>query len=341
MTMSVNQPLLQGFRTSYNLRGVIAAKRSLTSAEINALDQRQSTLSDTATAYHNLHYQAQLTAIAEETLHITSEERRIVIARVEQGDVADVELYRVEAAALEAKSQLLSAQNAQTSAAESLLLLLGMPPNTPLTLTPPDEFNFTDPLNIDQLIEYASTHNPNLNNLRIAEDLAESTLRDARHARLPELAGIGRYTLYGQEENFSAATDEMLSGDLRGWYLGAEATISLGNRTDRGSYEQSLAELQVAQVNREAAERGIEQQVRAQVRAIRSAQLQIELGEANLRAAEQTLTADQALRDAGRALEKDVLESIRDVRNSRTNLERSRTDYHLAIVALQRLKGEL
>ena len=72
-----------------------------------------------------------------------------------------------------------------------------------------------------------------------------------------------------------------------------------------------------------------------------SAKLQIDLAAANLVAAEQTLSADRALRDAGRAIQKDVLESIRDFNNARVDAEKARADYNLALIELSRLRGAL
>ena len=58
-------------------------------------------------------------------------------------------------------------------------------------------------------------------------------------------------------------------------------------------------------------------------------------------AAEDTLAADQALRNAGQAIEKDVLESLRDFNNARVEVEKARSDYNLATVELARLTGSL
>ena len=65
------------------------------------------------------------------------------------------------------------------------------------------------------------------------------------------------------------------------------------------------------------------------------------LAEANLRFAEETLTSQRALQNAGRAIQKDVLEAIRDVDNARVALVKARADAALALVELNRLRGSL
>jgi outer membrane protein TolC len=125
LTASITQSLLQGFKTTYNLNGVRIAQRTLTQVEAEILETRQGVLADTAAAYWALYYQNRLVEIATETVALTQEERRVVTARIERGDLAPVERSRVEAAVITAESSLLDAQNAATTASESLLLLLG------------------------------------------------------------------------------------------------------------------------------------------------------------------------------------------------------------------------
>lgn len=340
--ITINQSLLQGFWTTYNLNGVRTARRSLTSSEAAAYAQRQQVLADTANAYWNLYYQRKLVEISRETLEVTREERRIVIARIEQGDLAPVERSRVEAATLEAESSLLTAQGSAATAAESLLLLLGESPADEVIITSAPSATSGGPLDTDAAISEAMEQNADLLQLRQAEQTAEDSLATNRRALLPELTGTASYQQTGNEEGpLSDSIREALSGDFRNWSLGATLSVPLGNRADRGAADMSAAELTRAREARAAYERTLEQQVRAQVRAVQLAQLQIDIASANLVAAEETLAADRALRDAGRAIEKDVLESIRDVENARVAAEQALADYNLALIELNRLRGAL
>ena len=340
--ITVSQSLLQGFWTTYNLSGVRIAKRSLTSSEAAAYARKQQVLADTSNAYWNLYYQQKLVEISQETLQITQEERRIVIARIEQGDLAPVERARVEAAALEAESNLLTAQDTSATATETLLLLLGEDPSAGVAITSAPLPVTQRQIDADAAITEALEQNADLLQLRQAEENAQDNLASARHALMPELTGTASYSQSGREEGpLGDAVTEALSGDFRTWSVGATLSVPLGNRADRGAAEQRAAELTRAKTARESFERTLAQQVRAQARAVRSAQLRVQLSDANLVAAEETLSADRALRDAGRAIEKDVLESIRDVENARVSVERARSDYNLALIELNRLRGTL
>ena len=140
---------------------------------------------------------------------------------------------------------------------------------------------------------------------------------------------------------FSGATETVFGGDLPFWSLGAEVTVPLLTRADRGEFHNQQAVAGKARIDREAIERSIDQQVRAQVRTLSSASMSVTLAEANLRFAEETLAAQRALQNAGRAIQKDVLEAIRDVDNARVELVKARADAALALVELNRLRGSL
>ena len=68
---------------------------------------------------------------------------------------------------------------------------------------------------------------------------------------------------------------------------------------------------------------------------------QVNLARANLDLAIKTLDADRALTEAGRVIQKDLLESIRTVDDARAQLEQAKGDYQLAIIEMERLKGTL
>jgi len=341
VSASLSQSLLQGFKTSYNLQGVRHAQRALTQAELSLASTRQQVLADTASSYWALYQAQQLVDISEQALTVSEEERRIVLAKVDAGDLAPVEKSRVEAAVVQARSALLQAQDNATAAAEALQLLVGDEPDGEVqAITAPAEPTELD-LDDQAMIEDALAHNPDLQVARMSEEGADLDLRDARHARLPELTATASMTFRGYDTAIGASYAELASGALHDWYLGGDLAVPLGNRADRGSLQQKDAALGEARISRESLERSVRQQVRSQVRAVEQARLKLDLARANLDLAQQTLAAEKALQDAGRALQKDVLDAIRTVDDAKVAVEQARADHALAVVELGRLRGAL
>lgn len=349
LVATLRQSLLDGFRLSSNLQGVRTATRARDQAEASRLSTRQEVLAQTAKAYWELWYQRRRVAISEAGLEVALEEQRIVSLKVSQGTLAPVEQARVDAAVVQAESALLAAQTGARTAADLLLVLMGEAPGTSLTLT-------TDPItprdlaiSTDEVVAAALANNPDLQTLRLASDNAELDVIDARHQRLPQLDVTGTYGLIGLDQapesdssvGTASAARNLIDGDARTWSVGADFSVPLGNRADRGALDQAKADLRRARLDLEQRERTLAQEVRSQVDALGTAWKQVELAEANLRLAEATLSAERALAEAGRSVQKNVLEAIRNVDQAALDVEKAKADYYVAIIDLERLKGSL
>jgi len=346
---TMRQSLLDGFRMSANLQGVRTAQRARDQADAARLRARQEVLSQTARAYWELWYQNRRVSIAEQALDVAKEERRIVTLKVEQGTLAGVEQARVDAAVVQAESALLAARAGARTAADLLLVLVGSDPGSAVQLT-------TDPveprdLSIDpaEVVTAALANNPEIQSLRLAASNAELDMIDARHRRLPQLDVNGSFGLIGLDQapsnetnvNMASANAKIFDADARTWSVGADFTMPLGNKADRGAIDQSKADLRSARLELEGRERSLAQEVRTQVNTLETAWKQVELAQANLRLADATLSAERALADAGRSVQKNVLEAMRAVDDARLNVEKAKADYLVAIIELERLKGSL
>lgn len=341
LSLGLTQNLLEGFSRRYNLQGVRAAEQAVETASLSVLATRQQVLADTASAYWGLVLSQRLVTIAEQGLAVAEEERRIVLARVQAGSLAPIERTRVEAAVVQARSSQLQARSAAAAASEGLQVLLGDSPDGQLrAISEPAEPSAIE-LDDDAIAVEALRSNLDLQQLRLSEEGADLDLRDAQHARLPSLSLVGSAALKGYETSLSGSFAEVFGGELLDWSLGGQVGAPLGNRAARGSVAQREAALGQARISREAAERGLLQGVRAQVRAVEQAAVTVELARANLDLAEQTLAAERVLQEAGRALQKDVLESMRAVDSARVAVEQARVDHAMAVVELMRLRGAL
>lgn len=341
LNLSLSQEILQGHRMANNLAGLRRARRARDAAEARLLVQRQQTLEDVATAYWAVIHQGALVEIANQSLDAAKEERRVADAKIAEGTLPPSEKARVDAAVVQAESALTDADVALAAAQDALAAATGFDIGQPLVLTTRPVETTVDRVDADAAVKAALENNPELQALLLMEDGAEEDVSDAKHALLPQLTGTAGFGLTSQEEEPDAALDELFGGDLRNWNIGANLSIPLINRADRGNLATQRTSAAQARLDRLAWERALTQQVRAQVQRIESTAKQIELQQANLRFAEQTLGSQRALRDAGRAIEKDVLDALNAVDNARVALLRSRADHQLAIIGLERLKGTL
>ncbi len=341
LALSLSQSLLEGLRMSWNLEAVDAGRRAVTTAEAEARVALLGAVADTATGYWNLRYRQDLEEIAVEALAVAEEEARVVAAMVEAGRLAPVETSRVQAVVVQARAALLEAENARRSATDALSVLLGEVPGTAwIAMSVPDVPVVVD-LDEARVVEAALTGSPALEAVRIEEEGARVALANARHGRLPDLDLSASAGVSGYEKSYGAALEEMASGSLPYWSIGADLSVPIGNRGDRGQVWAAEAALVQARIARERTERGLAEQVRARVRSIEAGREQVEYGTANLEYCQATLAAEKARQQEGRAIQRDVLEAERAVREAQATLARARTDYVLALVELGRLQGRI
>jgi outer membrane protein TolC len=338
---TISQSLLEGHRIASNLEGVRQAARGLDMANADRDASRQQTLADVATAYWDLRYLQRLADIAEHALQTAQEEQRIVHLQVDQGTLAPVSRFQVDAAVVQADSARIKARHDAQAAADGLLLLVGQEPGRPVVLMTEPAEPVPISLDIAAVVQSALAANPELLSARVREEATDMARRHARHMQLPQLDANLSYALNGYEPSPGGATKEMFAGDLPEWSMGGTLSFPLLNRADRGEFRSKNAAAARAQIDRLALERAVSQQVRAQARTVVAAHAQVRLSRANEALEEKTLDAQRALREAGRAIQKDVLEAISKLNDAKVATEKALADYQLALIELERLKGSL
>ncbi|MCB9759931.1 MAG: TolC family protein [Alphaproteobacteria bacterium] len=350
LSASLSQQLLKGHRFSYNMESVRNAEASLSIAEASLLQQRQSVLSQVASSYWNLAYAAYAADVAQESVDVATEEKRVVEAMVAAGVMAPIEVTRVEAALAQTRINLIEAKNTYASASDALAVQLGLPVGDLIEpLTPPGEVPMGVDISTERAVQSALEGNPALQIQRVSVENAELQLVNAQHARLPTLALSASAGLQGrvsdQDEDsdgtYGSAVGEMLSGDYRNRYVGMDFSMPLAMRVERGRVQSRAAAVDRAEVELRQQEAVVAQQVASYVRTIETARQKLQLAELNLRLADETLAAEKARQEAGRAIEKDVLEAQTNLDNAKVSLMLSRTEFQQAVVELLALQGKL
>ena len=118
-------------------------------------------------------------------------------------------------------------------------------------------------------------------------------------------------------------------------------SLPIFNLADRGALAQRQAEAEQARLAVVGLEASLTQQVRAQVRTVVNARRAVELSSIQVKLAEETLAAERARMAEGRALQKDVIQAIKDVDQARVDAETTLIAYINALVEVDRLKGAL
>lgn len=339
---SVTQQLLEGARLRYNMRNVTLARQNLAIADLNLEKARQSTLTQAAESYWAWVYQTKLEEIARERVAVAGEALRVGRLKVEAGQLAPVEETRLEAALVQAQSGLLEAESALESAANTLLLVMGEAPDQAIVPATEPGQAMSFELDPAAAIEVALAQNLDVAIARATLASAELEAANAKHAIMPSLSATGAVGIGAQDTGAGTAISGILDEDAFPYVqLSGNFTMPLGNRAARGDRDRAAASVLMRRSELEELQRSVAAQVEQQVRVLQSAQRRVELADVNLRLAEQTLAAEEALAEVGRSIQKDVLEARNEVARSRAEAAKARTDHRVAQAQLLALQGQL
>lgn len=342
LNFSITQQLLEGSRIRYNLGNVTISRKNLSIAELTAERTRLTTLALAAEAYWAFAYQWQLVEIAREAVSVAEEGLRVGQLQVRAGELAPVEETRLEAALVQARSDLLEAESLLEQAANTLLLAMGESPGQEIQpATPPgDAVEFS--VQPEDAVRVALAQNLDLAVARSNVELAELQERNARHALLPTLSATAAAGVGAQDASASTSMSGLLDEDAFPYVeFSGQFSMPIGNRAARGERARAVAEVMTRRSELEELERSIAAQVEQQVRILQAARRRMELADVNHRLARETLAAEEALAEVGRTIPKNVLEARTEVARTAAEVAKARTDHRLAQVQLLALQGQL
>ena len=342
MNVSVTQQLLKGIKFSYNLQNITKARVGLTIADLQAERAQQEALAQTAQAYWTWAYQERLQSIAEESLAAAKESLRINRLKFEAGEISPLALTRIEAASVQAQGAVVDAKMAAEQTEDALLMLIGKSPSDSYSAaTQPGEVTLTE-VQEQAAIEVALAQNVDLLVSRANVDGAQLDTANAKHALLPSLSITGAAGIRSQDTTVGASVSGLADEDAFPFVsVSGQFSVPLGNRAARGEAKRLSVQVQQQQRTLQDLEASVAAEVAQQVRVLRSSEQRVALADANLRLAEQTLAAEEALAEVGRSIQKTILEAHAEVDRTRAEAAKARTDYRVAQVMLLKLQGQL
>lgn len=349
MNVSITQQLLKGHRLSYNLSAITRARQQRSQDELRLEQARQQALANAAQAYWNWSYQQSRVQISSDEVTAAKEALRVGRLRLEEGELAPLDVTRLEASAVQAEQTLLDARLSARETADQVLLLMGRRPGEDvLPASRPEDVPVIQ-VDLDAALDVAMEQNLDVLLSRLQHQGTEQDAKDARHAMLPSLsvtgqAGLGTQDTTDRSDNPSLGyavgalfTDEAFPNAS----VSGRLSVPLGNRAARGERDRAAAATQSQERAVLEQERRTQSEVAKQVAQIRASEKRIALADANLRLARQTLEAEEALSQAGRKIDRDLLDARKEVSRTAAEAEKARTDYRYAVVELQRLLGVL
>ncbi len=348
LVLEIAQPLLRDAGPFVTRSPIVLARLdhtiSLADFETALLD----TLLEVERTYWQLVVAETRVRAVREAVEAAEENLRIARLRHREGKDPRVIVSLAESAVTSRQADLLVAELDLARTSDRLKRLLNdpeLPLDDPSILRAAEQPLHT-PLPVDRALLHESMRTammkrPELARADAAIEQAAVRERVARNGLLPRLDLVGSYGLNGLDNQLGNALDEGFGTEFFDWLVGVEFEVPLGNRARASAYDR--ARLQQAEATRrhEDTRQAILLEISEAVRNLAAAEETIRATRAAREAAEQTLRDQQANVTAGAALVKDLLEAQRDLADAKVREMEALAGYMTALASLQRAQGTL
>jgi len=236
--------------------------------------------------------------------------------RAKPGPLQRMEIANAEYAIVQRRRDLVEAERSVRDQESSLRYLIGMdfkseiiPIDAPVRIEPQETY--------DQALKAALEFRPDLKQLRTALKNSELQERVARHQSLPDLSLTGSGGFSGTGSNFSGSFRKLGDQPSRFWSAGMFFNAPLGNTAAENDYRRSKIRTEQVKDQIKALVWRIQNEIEADLRALISARLQIQMADKSQQFATQRLEEYRKNNRLGTSTVQDVLNAENDLTSAR------------------------
>ena len=361
LSLTLRQPLLDGFGTLYNRAGIVIAEigreRTATGFETTVV----ATLRDVENAYWNLVAARRAIEVSEQSLTLAEQLLNETQERVKVGTSAPIDTVQSEATVATRVQDLIYARNLAGNAEDSLKAVLGFddPREWMVTITTTEEYGY-NPVEPDlrEAIETAHQSRPEIREKHLEISQLDYNAKVAKHVTLPSLDLQATYGFGGldgdtstqdpdtgdeikQSGNFAGAYDQLTDWQFPRWSVGLNLTVPIGNNEAKARLAQRRYETQQGNVQLGALKQEITRQVRFAVRALYDGAAAVDASTASMVLAERNVEAEQTKFDNGLSTNFQLSEIQKALADAQLRLINAHLDYRKSMVGYREATGTL
>ncbi len=322
------QPLLRGAGTDVGMADLRRARlREMDQIMNDQLSQRDVTL-NVISAYFNILQTARQLQVSRDSIRERLRFLEETQVRFDVGRVDESEILRAEIQYLQELETAISRRRTLDDQRENLLILLGLPLDTPISIVEitdelADRGRVQTPLPQDA-VEEALNNRLELMRSDISLALSEIDLRVARNDVLPQLNFDAGYSRSETSGSYTSA----MGFENEGWDAGLSVRVPLVNIQRREAARRSLLSLEQDQTNRLATERNLIQDVLSTHRSVQATEAQLTILRKSVEQARRSLELINGRFEVGYA-------SVTEVRLAQDDLFAAETRYSNALLNYQ------
>ncbi len=340
LSLSVTQPLLQGFGKEVTEQGITVARFGKESSLLEWRNTALTTVANVRDQYFALIKARENLRTQQAALAVLKEVDAGNQARVKAGVLASVELLDSAFGVAQAEVTVLTAEKGVRDASDTLRSTIQVPPDT--ELLPAETFPVEPVEHSEESAMAAALKNrPDLQTARVNLKTQEFNTRIARNATLPSVGLTGSAGLEAMRSGYSDALSDLSSATFPFWSVGISFAYPLGNDVAEAQLAASRLRARQADVQIKSLEESILLDVRTAIRALETNWNAIDAAQKGVNFGEARLESFIKRQKVGLAVTKDILQAQSDLTSARQTLTSARADYQSAITQLWKSTGEL
>jgi outer membrane protein TolC len=334
LNVSLEQPLVRGWRPEVTLDPVRRAQFSLASAGRASEQARVNVALEAIGAYYGLLRERRLLAFAAAQRDRIDRHASIAQSKERNGIIGPMDFYRATIRLKDAQDALNQERVAVQAAENRLRRALDLPLDTPLAVEPPAPARLDDGRIEDEAVERR------IEIVQLRAELAEAE-RQAEVARLQVAPEVTLRVSAGQATELDPFLAQYLPSTQRQWSVYLQSSTDFARVAEKNAYRQALLRVDAARLALETRIEEVRRQVREQRLQLEDAGDRIALREAQIREAEARLALAQVKFQHDMASNLDVIDAEGELQRAETSLAAARADYAVGIYQLRALAGHL
>lgn len=338
------QPVLKNFGTDVNLAPIRIAQKQVEQSQLVFLNSVEEIILNVQDAYYELMYAIAEAESRQKSLELAENLLSDNEARVKLGVMKPLDVSQARAEVATRKSELLNTRQLITENANLLKSLITREMTEWLNRDIQPTAQLSDPAKdppplyqIAQALHYRFDYQAVLNEAK----QRNINLKYRQNQLLPQVDLLGSYGYSGIDKNLDQSVKNVLSGSDPDWFVGFSVSIPLGNRTERGRYDQAKIDQQRTLLNIKKLEQSIIVEVDNSAKRVLTSKEQVETTRVARIFADENVKAEAERLKEGATTSYVLLQLQRDLVDSRTRELRALADYYKSRARLQRAKGTL
>ncbi len=361
LDVTFSQPLLRDFGRSVTDRGIEIARLNDDMNREGFEQQVTATIQQVVNAYFALVEARAQVDVARESKDLAVELHDMNKVRVEVGTLAPLELTTSEVGIATREEEIILAEQRVGDAEDDLRTLLNLEEgplwNTAIIPVAPEEPSRVS-IDLEQAIAKSLEARPEVRSKKLELERLGIDASYWQNQLLPSLNASLTYGYNGLGGDvierdidgnvlsvipggFGDSVDQILDRDFDGWRFEVTFGMPIQNRTAKA--RKARADLDVDQGRLELTEltQSIRTEVRKAVRAVRSAEKQIDSAQASVRLADKNLDAERKRYENGLSTSYQVLDVQEDLSQARSREVSAKASYRRAVAEYYRAVGNL